>query len=709
MGYQLCHKTNKKISSGKFYPLGATLEADGVNFALYSEDAQEVYLLLFKTADTPPTDIIKLEAYDRYIWHVFVHGLRSKQLYAYKVKGEFSPEQGLRFNEHKLLIDPYAKALTGKLINENNLILAYNPDSPHKDLTLDTRDNTLIVPKCIVINDSDFDWKKDERPNIPINELLIYETHLKGFTASATSKVKYPGTYLGFIEKIPYLKDLGINAVEFLPIHESYSEDYLIKKSLKNYWGYNTLCFFTPESSYSTKINPGCQVNEFKMLVRELHRAGIEVFLDVVFNHSCEGNQLGPTACYRGIDNRTYYCLTGTENQPARYYLDYTGCGNSLNAAHPAVLRLVTDSLRYWVSVMHVDGFRFDLASVLGRESGNFLKTSSFFDTISQDPLLNRVKLIAEPWDLKSYEIGNFPADWAEWNGKFRDSVRRFIKSDTGLMGDTAERFFGSPDIYNRAGRSSLSSINFITCHDGFTLNDLVSYNQKHNEANGEDNNDGSNDNNSWNCGVEGQTEDIQINKLRKQLIKNFICSLLFSRGTPMILGGDEFCRTQEGNNNAYCQDNQLSWFDWNLLKKNEDIYEFFKKAIKTFKTYRAFRRSKIGYGNLNPPDIKWFNKNLEYPDWHSPHNRTLCVQLEEKTKTGRDFLIFHIVNSDWEKAWVKLPVLHAKLKWHRLIDTSLPHPQDFLDQQKAIAIDPADYYIVNPRTYVYLFAEELK
>lgn len=709
MEYQLCHRTNKKVSTGKFYPLGATLEENGVNFALYSEDAQEVYLLLFQTANTPPTDIIKLEAYDRYIWHVFVHGLKAGQLYAYKIKGEFYPEQGLRFNEHKLLIDPYAKALTGKLINENNLLLAYNPDSPYKDLTLDTRDNTLIIPKCIVINDSDFDWGTDEHPNIPMNELLIYEVHLKGFTASPTSKVRYPGTYLGFIEKIPYLKDLGITAVEFLPIHESYSEDYLLKKNLKNYWGYNTLCFFAPESSYSTKINPGCQVNEFKTLVRELHRAGIEVILDVVFNHSCEGNHLGPTACYRGIDNRTYYYLTGTEDQPARYYLDYTGCGNSLNASNPAVLRLITDSLRYWVSVMHVDGFRFDLASTLGRESGNFLKTSPFFDTIAQDPLLNRVKLIAEPWDLKSYEIGNFPADWAEWNGKFRDSIRKFMKSDVGLIGDAAERLFGSPDIYNRSGRSSFSSINFITCHDGFTLNDLVSYNQKHNEANGENNNDGSNDNNSWNCGTEGQTDDIQIKKLRKQLIKNFICSLLFSRGTPMMLGGDEFCRTQKGNNNAYCQDNELSWFDWSLLKENEDIYEFFKKAIRSSKAYRAFRRNKMGYGNLNPPNLKWFDKNLNYPDWYNTHNRTLCVQLEEKTKERQDFLIFHIVNSDWEKAWVKLPVLSAKLKWHRLIDTSLPYPQDFLDPQKAIIVDPADYYIINPRTYVYLFAGELK
>ena len=593
MEYQLFHKTNRTISPGKFYPLGATPKENGVNFAIYSEDAKEVYLLLFKTADAPPTDIIKLEAYDRYIWHVFVRGLKAGQLYAYKVKGEFFPEQGLRFNEHKLLIDPYAKAFTGKLTNKDNLLLAYDLDSPYKDLTLDTRDNTLTVPKCIVIDDNDFDWGKDEHPDIPLDELLIYEVHLKGFTASPTSGVKYPGTYLGFIEKIPYLKKLGINAVELLPIHESYSEDYLLKKGLKNYWGYNTLCFFTPESSYSTHRNPGCQVNEFKMLVRELHRAGIEVILDVVFNHSCEGNHLGPTVCFRGIDNRTYYYLTGPDNQPSRYYTDFTGCGNSLNASNPAFLRLITDSLRYWVSVMHVDGFRFDLASVLGRESGNFLKTSSFFDTISQDPLLSRVKLIAEPWDLKGYEIGNFPADWAEWNGKFRDTIRKFMKSDTGTLGDTAERVFGSGDIYNRSGRSSFDSINFITCHDGFTLNDLVSYNQKHNEANGENNNDGTNDNNSWNWGSEGETSDINIIRLRKQLMKNFICTLLFSRGTPMMLGGDEFCRTQKGNNNAYCQDNELSWFDWSLLKKNEDIMNFSGRPSRLSKSFAHLEKVK--------------------------------------------------------------------------------------------------------------------
>jgi glycogen operon protein len=378
-----------------------------------------------------------------------------------------------------------------------------------------------------------------------------------------------------------------------------------------------------------------------------------------------------------------------------------------MNAANPAFLRLVADSLRYWISVMHVDGFRFDLASVLARGSGNLIKTSSLFEAVSQDPLLNRVKLIAEPWDLKAYEVGNFPVDWSEWNGKFRDTIRKFAKGDAVEIAELAKRLFGSSDIYRRDGRSSFNSINFITCHDGFTLNDLVSYDRKHNEANGEDNRDGADDNNSSNCGAEGETGDPQIKYLRKQLMKNFICCLLFARGTPMILGGDEFCRSQKGNNNAYCQDNELSWFNWGLLEENKDIYEFFRKAIRTFKNYRAFRKRYIGYGNFDPPGIRWFDKNLGDLDWHSLQVRTLCVQLEDKIKGMPEFSILHILNADREKQWIRLPKLSGKLKWHRLIDTSLDFPQDFLDPQKAVVIEPDDCYIVNPRSYVYLFTAD--
>ncbi|MDD1744918.1 MAG: glycogen debranching protein GlgX, partial [Candidatus Methanoperedens sp.] len=549
MAYVLQHKTDKTISKGRYYPLGAALQEEGANFAIYSQNASEVFLLLFDKADGEPTDIIKLENRTKYIWHTFVQGVKSGQFYGYKIRGDYNPSWGMRFNENKLLIDPYAKALAGKFRNTDNLLLAYDSHSYSKDLSMDLRDNAAIVPKSIVIDDR-FEWQNDCTLCLPLERMIIYEVHLKGFTAHKSSGVKNPGTYLGFIEKIPYLKELGINAVELLPLHEFYIDDFLLDKGLTNYWGYNSIGFFAPESSYGSGAYPGCQVNEFKTLVRELHKAGIEVIMDVVYNHTGEGNELGPTMCFRGIDNPTYYCLTGSSHEPYRYYMNYTGCGNSMNLANTHVIRFVMDSLRYWVEAMHVDGFRFDLASVLGREEGFFRSSASFFDAISQDPVLNRIKLIAEPWDLGTYQVGNFPVDWSEWNGKFRDTTRKFFKGDAGQLRDMGWRMTGSADLYKDDGRSAYNSINFITCHDGFTLNDLVSYNYKHNEANLEHNNDGTNDNNSWDCGVEGETDDLNIIRLRKQLVKNHICCLLFSSGTPMVLGGDEFLRTQKGNNN---------------------------------------------------------------------------------------------------------------------------------------------------------------
>ncbi|HWT83695.1 MAG TPA: glycogen debranching protein GlgX, partial [Candidatus Methylomirabilis sp.] len=470
------------------------------------------------------TDIIQLDTRTRFIWHAFVSGLKPGQLYGYKVRGEFNPSQGLRFNEAKLLIDPYAKALTGKATNRDNLLLAYDARSPDRDLSQDSRDDTAVVPKCIVMDDR-FDWQGDTPSYAPLESLVIYEVHLKGFTAHPSSGVADPGTYLGFIEKIPHLKALGVNAVELLPIHEHYVEDFLTAKGLTNYWGYNTIGFFAPESSYGTQRFPGCQVNEFKTLVRELHRAGIEVILDVVYNHSAEGNELGPTLCFKGIDNPTYYYLTGT-NEPFRYYMNYTGCGNSLNLGNPPVIRFVMDSLRYWVEIMHVDGFRFDLASVLGRQDGTFLRTASFFDAISQDPVLSRVKLVAEPWDLGTYQVGNFPVDWSEWNGRFRDTLRRFGKGDGGQVQEMGSRLTGSADLYGDDGRSAYNSINFITCHDGFTLNDLASYNHKHNDANLEDNRDGTDSNDSWNCGAEGETRDADVLELRARQMRNFLATL---------------------------------------------------------------------------------------------------------------------------------------------------------------------------------------
>ena len=617
----------------------------------------------------------------------------------------------MRFNGNKLLIDPYAKAVTGKIRNTDNLLLAYDPNAYVKDLSSDNRDNTHIVPKSIVVDDN-FDWQGDALPDIPLEKLIIYEVHLKGFTAHRSSGVKNPGTYSGFIEKIPYLKDLGINAVEFLPLQEFYIDDFLHDKGLTNYWGYNTIGFFAPESSFGTNSFPGCQVNEFKTLVRALHKAGIEVIMDVVYNHTGEGNELGPTISFKGIDNPTYYCLTGTPHEPYRYYMNYTGCGNSFNLSNTHAIRFVMDSLRYWVEKMHVDGFRFDLASVLGREEGMFQKSASFFDAISQDPVLNRIKLIAEPWDLGTYQVGNFPVDWCEWNGRFRDTMRKFGKSDAGQIRDMGSRLTGSADLYGDDGRSAYNSVNFITCHDGFTLYDLAAYNYKHNEANLENNCDGTNDNHSWNCGAEGETGDANIISLRKQLIKNHACHLLFSSGTPMLLGGDEFMRTQNGNNNAYCQDNEISWFNWDYLNKNADMLDFFKKIIAFTKKYTILQRRKFFLGNDldadNIPDISWFGKDLNKPSWDDPELRTICYQLdggEERSDMG-DYHLFIVLNSDFNPQSIKIPILNNGMKWHRAIDTSLKSGDDFLDAGKEILIEPSDSYFVNPRSTVVLIGK---
>lgn len=619
----------------------------------------------------------------------------------------------MRFNENKLLIDPYTKALTGKFVNRDNLLLSYKPDAPDKDMTMDTRDNSGIVPKCIVIDES-FDWQDDAPPDIQLEKLYIYEVHLKGFTAHPSSKVKYPGTYLGFIEKIPYLKELGINVVELLPVHEFYVEDFLRQKNLTNYWGYNTIGFFTPESSYSTGRYQGCQVDEFKTLVRELHKAGIEVFLDVVYNHTAEGNELGPTMSFRGIDNPTYYCLIGSGQHEQRYYINWTGCGNCLDLSKPPVIRLVLDSLRYWVEVMHVDGFRFDLASCLGRENGNFYKSASFFDAVSQDPVLSRIKLIAEPWDISTYQVGNFPVDWSEWNGKFRDNIRRFGKGDGGQIRELGWRITGSTDLYGDDGRSAYNSINFVTCHDGFTLYDLVSYNTKHNEANLEDNRDGTDSNDSWNCGAEGETDDPAINRLRRQLIKNYFCYLITSSGTPMILGGDEFLRTQKGNNNAYCQDNEISWFNWEYAEKNRDILEFVKRLIKLTRKLSVLQRRKFFIGKDSDkdedvyPDITWFGFNLDRPEWDNWELRTLCgmIDAEELTEGRADYLLFFIMNGDFKSHKVLIPQISDGKRWHRKIDTSLGEGDDLLDEDDMVPLIPPDFYYANPRSFVLLVAK---
>lgn len=707
----LHHSTTKKISEGKHSPLGASIEKDGVNFAIFSKYADEVFLFLFDTKNSKPTDVINVSNNTENVRHVFVHGIKAGQFYAYKVLGEYNPLTGKRFNEYKLLMDPYAKALTHKFNNKDNLLLPYVSESNEKDLTMDKMDNTETAPKSIVIDD-DFDWENVTPPDIPLDESIVYEVHIKGFTAHQSSKVRSPGTYLGFIEKIPYLKELGVNTVEFLPVQEFYQRSILVDKGLSEYWGYNTIGFFAPEFSYSTCRTPGCQVNEFKTLVKELHKAGMAVIMDVVYNHTGEGNELGPMICFKGIDNSTYYALSGTPEEPYRYYINDAGCGNILNVENPTVLNFVLDSLRYWASVMHVDGFRFDLASILARVKGSYDKSSLFFENITRDPVLSKVKLIAEPWDLTTYQVGNFPKNWAEWNGKFRDNVRKFVKGDSGQLKELSSRLTGSFDLYGDDDRSPYHSINFITCHDGFCLNDLVSYNDKHNEANLENNMDGSNDNHSWNCGAEGKTEDIAIIQLRKRMLKNHLCLLFLSSGTPMLLGGDEFQRTQSGNNNTYCQDNDLSWFNWDLLKNNNDIFEFTKNLIALRKNYPILRTKHFLTGRDNDqdgvPDISWFSSNLSQPDWENNNEKLMCYMLdgsEAEDNKSRDYHLFIILNSDQTVRDIQLPQFESK-KWFRMIDTYLPFPEDFMKSETEIELNPQSHYHVYEHSVVVLYSE---
>ncbi len=710
MSSKLVPTTSRRVSAGRSWPLGAAVRDGGVNFALYSRGAEEVFLLLFDRPGAEPSDVIRLEERTRFIWHAFVEGVRPGQCYAYRVCGPWDPARGLRFNEHKLLLDPYAKALTGKPRNVENLLLAYDPAAPQPDLAMDRRDSAPVLPKCVVVDDA-FDWEDDAPPALPLESLILYEVHVKGFTAHPSSGVERPGTYLGFAEKVPYLRRLGVNAVELLPVHEHYVEDLLRDRGLTNYWGYNTVAFFAPESTYGSRTSPGCEVREFKTLVRELHRAGIEVILDVVYNHTAEGSEMGPTLSLRGVDNPSYYCLTGPPDTPGRYYLNYTGCGNSLDLGSPPAIRLVMDSLRYWVETMHVDGFRFDLASVLGREDGGFRTGSSFFDAVSQDPVLARVKLIAEPWDLGAYEAGNFPVDWSEWNGRFRDTVRRFLKGNAGQLRDLGWRITGSADLYGDDGRSAYNSINFVTCHDGFTLRDLVTYDGKHNEANLEGNRDGTDDNNSWNCGAEGETEDPDVNRLRRRMAKNLVCGLLFSCGTPMLLGGDEFLRTQRGNNNAYCQDNELSWFDWREAARNADFVEFVRRAIGFTSRYPVLQRRKFLLGrDLDAdglPDIDWLGCDGGAPAWDDPERRTVGYRLASGRRDGRpgEDLLYFVLNADWRLRFVRLPEAHDGRRWHRIVDTSLDAPDDFLEEERTVPLDPEDHYLVNPRSTVVLVA----
>ena len=699
--------TSKRIAvePGRPHPLGVTVTPAGVNVALFSRYATAVTLELYDDARAAaPVARVPLEERTRFVWHGFVRGVKPGRLYGWRVDGPYAPEEGHRFNKHKLLLDPYAKAVTGKFDWARGNHLAYDPRAAAADRSFDATDNAAGAPKCVVVDDA-FAWEGDAPPAIPPEDLVIYEVHVKGFTAHATSGVARPGTWSGAMEKIPYLKDLGVNAVEFLPVHESYTDNTLTAKGLTNYWGYNTLGFFAPDSRFAASAAPGAGVTEFKQLVKALHAAGIEVLLDVVFNHTGERNHLGPTLCFRGVDNASYYKLS-PENR--RYYMDYTGCGNSLNVDEPQVIKLIMDALRYWVDVMHVDGFRFDLASALGREEGRFDRIASFFMAVHQDPVISRVKLIAEPWDISwdSYQVGNFPVDWMEWNGRYRDTVRRFLKGDGGQLADVAYRLTGSSDLYGDDGRTPYNSVNFVTCHDGFTLHDLVSYAAKHNDANGEGNRDGADDNNSWNWGAEGETADENVRVLRRRIAKNALATLLVSQGVPMLLGGDEFLRTQRGNNNAYCQDNETSWFDWRRPEAEAAFRQFCREMVAFRRRHPALRRKSFFSGadrTLDAiKDITWYDENLNAPAWRDAESRRLAFHLQG-AEGGEANDIYVIWNNHWDKAAFRLPAPSAGQRWHRAVDTALGPGDDARGAGREVLVEAGDSYLVNERSVVVL------
>ncbi|TMM00263.1 MAG: glycogen debranching protein GlgX [Actinobacteria bacterium] len=664
---------------GQPFPLGATWDGHGTNFSLFSENAERVELCLFDGDDNETR--IDLRERTALNWHCFLPGVGPGTRYGYRVYGPYEPQNGHRFNSAKLLIDPYAKAIEGPIDWDAANVLPYvpTPDEPDADLEADDEDSEPAIPKCLIV-DTQFYWEDDRPPRTPWSQTVIYETHVKGFTRLHPQvREDLRGTYAGLAsdEALAYLQELGVTAVELLPVHHIADESFLHERALTNYWGYSSIGYLAPHALYSASGHDGNQVREFKGMVKALHRAGIEVILDVVYNHTAEGNHLGPMLSFRGVDNASYYRLVPDD---PRFYMDYTGTGNTLDARHPSVLRLIMDSLRYWVSECHVDGFRFDLASALARELYDVDRLSAFFDTIHQDPILSQVKLIAEPWDVGpgGYQVGNFPVLWSEWNGMYRDSMRDFWRGESSVA-DFAARFTGSSDLYESDGRRPFASVNFITAHDGFTLRDLVSYNDKHNDANGEDNRDGTDDNRSWNCGVEGPTDDPEINALRVRQQRNFLATLMLSLGTPMLLGGDEFGRTQQGNNNAWCQDNEISWFDWDHSSEQEELQAFTRRLIRLRKAHPAFRRTRFlrGHepGEAGVPDVWWFRpdgRRMTKRDWERPDKHVLGVflngdELREVTPDGvpvidDSFLLlfnaghedvdFHMPNERFGKVW---------------------------------------------------------
>src|SRR5215469_582001 len=683
-----------EVEVGSPHPLGATIRQDGVNFSLFSGYATGVELLLFDRHDSPqPLQIIPLIPSKNktfHFWHVFVKNLKAGAHYAFRVTGPSVPEAGLRYNHNKVLIDPYARGNTDTLWK--------------RDTACHDSDNVGTSMRSVVISPEDYDWEGDKPLNRPIEDTIVYEMHVRGFTKSPTSKVQHPGSFLGLIEKIPYLKELGVTAVELLPIFD-FDETAPVRivdgKPLWNFWGYSTMSYFAPHSAYCVRPEDGMHLTEFRDAVKALHKAGIEVILDVVFNHTDEGTAQGPTFSFRGFDNRSYYYLVSSGPQ---YYMDYSGCGNTFNCNHPIAQKLIVESLRYWVKEAHVDGFRFDEGSILSRgEDGSPEVHPPLVWQVELDEDLMDTKLIAEAWDAAGlYQIGHFPGDrWGEWNGRFRDTVRRFVKGDSGVVGQVADSIGGSANLYQARGGKPTNSINFISCHDGFTLNDLVSYNSKHNEGNGEGNKDGINENLSWNCGVEGESTDAAIEKLREQQIRNFATILMLSRGVPMFLAGDEVRNTQHGNNNAYCQDNQIGWFDWNKPEKHPDLHRFWRRMIEFRKKYAAVRKNSFFTGEVNRrglKDVTWHGTKLCSPGWYDSQARALGFTL-----AGFDIDpdIHVMMNMHWETLDMDVPLIAGR-RWFRIVDTSMPSPSDIADPGIEVAC-PDQSYRVNSRSIVVL------
>jgi len=679
---------------GSPHPLGATPSAEGVNFSLFSENATGVELLLFARHDSPqPYQVIRLDPYVNksfHFWHVFVDALQPGAHYAYRVDGLFSPGAGHRFNTNKVLIDPYAHGNTDNVWRRAD---ACGPD-----------DNVATSMRSVVVDTSGYDWEGDQPLHRPMEDTIIYEMHAAGFTGSPASGVEHPGTFAGIIEKIPYLRDLGVTAVELLPAFDYDEKDVLHVeggRALTNYWGYSTIGFFAPQSSYCVSPELGGHLREFRDMVKALHRAGIEVILDVVFNHTDEGNQLGPTFSFRGIDNRTYYFLVPADLQ---YYMDFSGCGNTFNCNHPIAQKLIVECLRFWVREAHVDGFRFDEGSILTRgEDGAPLPHPPVVWQIELDDELADSKMIAEAWDAAGlYQIGHFPGDrWAEWNGRYRDDIRRFVKGEPGLVGSVASRLAGSSDLYQDRGQLPVNSINFIDCHDGFTLNDLVSYNDKHNEGNGEGNRDGINDNLSWNCGVEGDSNDPSVEALRNRQIRNFAALLMLSRGVPMFVAGDETRRTQQGNNNAYCQNNEISWFDWTLADRHSGLRRFWKRMIAFRKRHPALHQGHFFSGDINDrgmADVAWHGTRLDTPGWTDPGARALAMTL---AGFAGDSDLHVMMNMYWEPLAFELPSVPGRT-WLKAVDTAQASPADIADPGAETAVAGATL-IVEGRSVVVL------